>query len=97
MSSERAPALDVRVVRPGARAGTTALTEDPERPVFLYRVTSLAETTRELVERGLKADRTIELPMGPAMTFHAPGGLRLAIYEPSRPFVVESMTGQRDF
>jgi len=27
----------------------------------------------------------------------APGGLRLAIYQPSRPFVVESFGGRRDF
>jgi hypothetical protein len=35
--------------------------------------------------------------MGPAATFHAPGGLRLAIYEPSRPFVVDSFAGRQDF
>ena len=68
-----------------------------ERPVFLYRVSSLRDASKTLAERGWKPDRTIELPMGPATTFHAPGGLRLAIYEPTRPFVVDSMAGQRDF
>ena len=39
----------------------------------------------------------MELPPGPAITFRTPGGLRLAIYEPVRPFVVESFKGRRDF
>jgi hypothetical protein len=68
-----------------------------ERPVFLYGVASLSRVSKSLAERGWESDRTIELPMGPATTFHAPGGLRLAIYERTRPFVVESMVGQRDF
>ena len=68
-----------------------------DRPIFVYRVANLSVTSKSLTVRGWTADRTIELPMGPATTFHAPGGLRLAIYEPSRPFVVNSMTGQRDF
>ena len=68
-----------------------------DRPVFLYRVASLGDASTRLTERGWTPDRTIELPMGPATTFHAPGGLRLAIYESSRPFAVDSMAGQRDF
>jgi hypothetical protein len=31
------------------------------------------------------------------MTFRAPGGLRLGVYELSRPGVLESMAGRRDF
>jgi hypothetical protein len=68
-----------------------------DRPVLLYRVASLEKTSRRLGEQGCAPDRSLELPMGPAATFHAPGGLRLAIYEPTRPFVVNSMAGQRDF
>jgi hypothetical protein len=68
-----------------------------DRPVFLYRVADLGTASKQLTERGLRVDRTIELPIGPATTFHAPGGLRIAIYEPSRLFVVKSMLGQRDF
>ncbi|HEY6056530.1 MAG TPA: hypothetical protein VIV06_00785 [Candidatus Limnocylindrales bacterium] len=30
-------------------------------------------------------ERTVERPMGPATTFHALGGLCLAIHEPTRP------------
>jgi hypothetical protein len=68
-----------------------------ERPVFLYRVADLAAAVTALRARGLTPDRTLELPMGPATTFHGPGGIRLAVYEPTRPFVVESFVGRRDF
>jgi hypothetical protein len=68
-----------------------------ERPIFLYRVDDLAGACAQLEARGWTADRTLELPMGACTTFHAPGGLRLAAYELSRPGVVESMAGQRDF
>jgi glyoxalase/bleomycin resistance protein/dioxygenase superfamily protein len=67
------------------------------RPVLVYRVDDLAATTAGLRSRGWTAERTIELPPGPCTTFAAPGGLRLAIYQPSRPFVVESFGGRRDF
>ncbi len=68
-----------------------------DRPVFLYRVDDLAVARRQLRDRGWVPDRTLELPMGPCATFHAPGGLRLGVFEMVRPFVLESMAGQRDF
>jgi hypothetical protein len=68
-----------------------------DRPVLIYRVDDLEATSSALAQRGWTAERTLELPMGTATTFRAPGGLRLAIYEASRPFVVDSMAGQRDF
>jgi hypothetical protein len=70
---------------------------DDKRTILVYRVADLSDASRTLAERGWSPDRTLELPMGPATTFHAPGGLRVAIYEPSRPFVVDSMAGRRDF
>jgi hypothetical protein len=68
-----------------------------DRPIHLYVVDDLAAASRDLEARGWHADRSVELPPGPAITFRTPGGLRLAIYEPTRPFVVDSMSGQRDF
>ena len=68
-----------------------------ERPVFIHRVDDLAVTSTALEARGWTSERSVELPPGSCTTFRAPGGLRLAIYELSRPFVVESMSGQRDF
>jgi hypothetical protein len=89
----------VAMLRLGTNAPPLLVTDHlpDDRPVFVYRVASLSDASRALTNRGWKLDRSIELPMGPATTFQAPGGLRLAIYEQTRPFVVESMTGQRDF
>lgn len=88
-----------QTVRLGTDAPPLLVTDHlpDDRPVFLYRVADLDAATRDLSARGWAAERTIELPMGQATTFRAPGGLRLAMYEPSRPFVVESMIGRRDF
>jgi hypothetical protein len=89
----------VAMLRLGAGTPSVLVTDHlpDERPILLYRVASLAETARRLRARGWTPDRTVDLPMGAASTFHAPGGLRLAVYEPARPFVVESMSGRRDF
>jgi hypothetical protein len=68
-----------------------------DRPVFVHRVDDLAAASARLRARGWNPERTIELPPGPCTTFAAPGGLRLAIYAPIRPFVVDSFAGRRDF
>jgi hypothetical protein len=68
-----------------------------DRPIFLYRVADLEATSGSMRGRGWLAERDIELPMGPAITFRAPGGLRLGIYEPTRAFVVDGFAGRRDF
>jgi hypothetical protein len=68
-----------------------------ERPIHLYAVDDMDSTRADLESRGWHQDRAVELPPGPAVTFRTPGGLRLAIYQPVRPFVVESFRGRRDF
>jgi len=68
-----------------------------DRPVLVHRVDDLRATSATLASRGWVPERTIELPPGPCTTFTAPGGLRLAVYEPIRPFVVDSFMGRRDF
>jgi hypothetical protein len=70
---------------------------DSDRPIHVYSVDDLDATAVELTGRGWSRDRAIELPPGPAITFRTPGGLRLALLEQSRPFVVESFRGRRDF
>lgn len=89
----------VAMVRLGTDAPPLLLTDHlpDDRPVFIYRVDDLAATSKSLEKQGWTLDRTIELPPGPCTTFRAPGGLRLAVYEPVRPGVVDSMAGQRDF
>jgi hypothetical protein len=68
-----------------------------DRPIHVHAVDDLAATMLELEAGGLRRERSVELPPGPAITFRTPGGLRFALYEPSRPFVVESFRGRRDF
>ena len=68
-----------------------------DRPIHLFAVDDLDAARAELAAKGWSQDRAVELPPGPAITFRTPGGLRLAIYQPVRPFVVESFRGRRDF
>jgi hypothetical protein len=65
--------------------------------VHVLAVDRLAEATAALEAAGCSIERRVELPPGPAATFRSPTGLRFAIYEPTRPFVVESFRGRRDF
>lgn len=89
----------VAAVRVGTGGPALLLTDHlpDDHPVFIYRVDDLASTAAGLAIRGWTPERTIELPPGPCTTFRAPGGLRLAVYELSRPGVVESFSGQHDF
>ena len=68
-----------------------------DRPILVYRVERLAHALGELQAHGWTRETTIELPPGPACSFRTPGGHRIAVYEPTRPGVVESFTGQFDF
>jgi hypothetical protein len=89
----------VAMLRVGTTGPALLLTDHlpDDRPVFIYRVDDLAAMAADFATRGWASEQTIELPPGPCTTFRAPGGHRLAVYELSRPGVVESMAGQRDF
>ena len=92
----------------GARVAMLALTESPplvlladhvdgDTPILVYRVADLRAAMKQLEGRAWKRGHSLELPMGPAHSFTAPGGQRIALYERSRPGVVESFRGRRDF
>ena len=89
----------VAMIRLGEGAPAVLLTDhlDGERPILVYRVDALDETLKDLESRGWKRERTIELPPGPACSFRTPSGQRIAVYEASRPGVVGSFIGRRDF
>lgn len=71
---------------------------DGDRPVLVYRVDDLAAAVGELRARGWVPGHALEIPQGPVQSFEAPGGQRIAIYELTRPGVVESsFEGRRDF
>jgi hypothetical protein len=104
LGAELAFAIDesgtrVAMLRIGTDAPALLLTDHlhDERPVFIYRVDDLVVASTAMKARGWTPDRTIELPPGPCTTFRSPGGHRLAIYERSRPGIVDSMAGRRDF
>ncbi|HYI21290.1 MAG TPA: hypothetical protein VEX62_01520 [Candidatus Limnocylindrales bacterium] len=92
----------------GTRVAMVALSDSPPRtiladhvdgdaPILVFRVANIEETLAELESRGWKRHGRLELPMGPACSFRTPGGQRIAVYEPTRPGVVESFAGRRDF
>jgi len=68
-----------------------------DRPILVYRVEDLRKATAELKKRGLKKQHAVELPMGSASSFATPGGHRVALYELSRPGVLEHFKGRQDF
>jgi hypothetical protein len=92
----------------GTRVAMLELTEAPPRilladhldgeaPVLVYRVADLAAATHELRERGFDDGHALEIPQGPVRSFAGPGGQRIAIYELTRPGVIDGFAGRRDF
>ena len=92
----------------GARVALIELTGGPphilltdhlegERTIFIYRVDELEKAVGELRKRGLKAERRLEIPMGPCSSFVTPSGHRVALYQLSRPGVLEHFLGRQDF
>ena len=94
-------AMGTRVAMIGLGHGSPSviLTDhlDGDRPFLVYRVDSLSEALADLEAQGWTRTGTIELPPGPACAFETPGGHRIAVYEATRPQVVESFKGRRDF
>ena len=68
-----------------------------DQPVLVYRVPDLKAAEADLVARGARRGHGLEIPQGPVRSFTAPGGQRIAIYQLTRPGVIESFTGRRDF
>jgi hypothetical protein len=70
---------------------------DGDRPILVDRVAHLRNTTAKLKKRGLKKQHAVELPMGSTSSFVTPSGHRIAVYELSRPGVLEHFMGRKDF
>jgi hypothetical protein len=68
-----------------------------DRPVLVFRVDDLEAELVALRARGWQEGTRLEIPQGPICSFTTPGGQRLAIYQPTRPQVIESFAGRRDF
>src|SRR2546425_5235408 len=85
----------------GTRVALLELTDRPpqlvlaghleeDRPILVYRVADLDAAARDLSARGWKGGHALEIPQGPVRSFVAPGGQRLAIYELTRPDIMNS-------
>jgi hypothetical protein len=68
-----------------------------ERPVLVFRVESLDAAAAEAEAAGAEVSEEFGIPHGPIREIDAPGGHRLAIYELTRPEIVERITGRRDW
>jgi hypothetical protein len=80
----------------GPRVLLTDHLED-KRTVLIYRVENLGRTMKELHSKGWKRGRSLEIPHGPCVSFAAPGGQRVAIYQLIRPEAAKSFVGRIDF
>ena len=65
-------------------------------PILIYRVENLQKAMGEMECRQWKRGEVFEIPQGPCCTFTAEGGQRLAIYELTRPGVIEHFMGRLD-
>ena len=92
----------------GARVAMLQLGEPPphvlladhlggDRPVLVFRVADLDAAINDLRSRGWEGGARLEIPQGPICSFTTPGGHRLAIYQLTRPGVIDSFAGRRDF
>jgi hypothetical protein len=65
-------------------------------PILVYRVADYTDAIDRLRSAGVHDIRELELPQGPCASFDLPDGQRVAIYELTRPFVLESFAGRLD-
>ena len=70
---------------------------DSDRTIYIYRVKNLDKAVAALKKRGLKKESRLEIPMGPCSSFVTPGGQRIALYQASRPAVLQHFLGRQDF
>jgi glyoxalase/bleomycin resistance protein/dioxygenase superfamily protein len=68
-----------------------------ERPILVFRVDDLDGAVAAVEARGFEVGERFGIPHGPGCMLEAPGGQRLALYQLTRPGVVERLVGRRDF
>jgi hypothetical protein len=68
-----------------------------DRPILVYRVVDLEQTTGELAGRGARLGARFEIPHGPGVELLVPGPQRLALYQLTRPHASKRLAGRRDF
>jgi len=66
------------------------------RPILIYRVSDYGAAIDALRGAGVRDLHELEIPQGPCASFYGPDGARLAIYELTRPGVIETFAGRND-
>jgi hypothetical protein len=96
------------IERFGTRVAMVRITPDPpallfaghlegDRAVLVHRVADLEDALAELERRGVELGDRFEIPVGTGAELVSPGPHRIAIYERTRPQMIERLTGRRDF
>lgn len=64
--------------------------------MLIYRVDNLDKASSELRARGLREEKSLEIPVGPCLTFRDPADNSIVIYENRRPHVMRDFKGRID-
>jgi len=85
----------VRVSGSGPAILLSAHLEGPA-PILVYRVADYAAAIARAHAAGATDVHELEIPQGPCASFRMPDDQRLAVYELTRPGVVEQLGGRMD-
>ena len=69
---------------------------DGPDPVLVYRVADYGAALAALRDAGATEVHQLEIPQGPCASMRTRDGLRLAIYQLTRPGVIDTFTGRVD-
>ena len=88
----------VACIRVAADAPRILLSEHLEGtvPILVYRVASYDDALAQLRDAGVTVVHELEIPQGPCASVELPDGQRIAVYELTRPGVVDHFDGRID-
>jgi hypothetical protein len=69
---------------------------DGEVPILIYRVADYDDALERLRTAGATGIHELEIPQGPCASFRLPDGQRAAVYQLTRPGVIETFAGRVD-
>jgi hypothetical protein len=82
------------IERFGTRVAMVRLAAGPPELLLAEHLEGAIEA---LAARGWEEEMRAGMPFGPLSIFATPGGVRLALYENTRPHAAEMLAGRRDF
>jgi len=69
---------------------------DGDVPILIYRVADYDDALERLRGGGATGIHELEIPQGPCASFRLPDGQRAAVYQLTRPGVIETFAGRVD-